>query len=219
MGIPSLLLVGSVGFGWSDLRLLLRSMHELRVVGETTDVDQAIELASTLAPDLVLLGSGLNRASTVPLATQIHAGCPNARIILCTQGVANEDLLPLNRAGMVVCLLRNDLEVDVIYHCLAALSAADLMIGSRAVGEAFFAAHCPSLKPVGDIPTLSSEEDEAVRLLAGGLTPKEIAAQKHVAPQTVSEHLRRARNKLFVQTNPQLVGRALASGIIELPRS
>jgi DNA-binding CsgD family transcriptional regulator len=96
----------------------------------------------------------------------------------------------------------NDVNAPSVYHSLALLGEADVVITSRALGQAFLSAHCPALTPNNGPAWLSPAEYETTRMLALGLTPQEIAAQRHVAPQTIAEHLRRARQKLGARTNP-----------------
>lgn len=61
---------------------------------------------------------------------------------------------------------------------------------------------------------LSPQQRYVLTMLASGKTEKEIATELCVAPQTIAEHLRRARKKLSARTNAQLVSRSVQLGCI-----
>jgi DNA-binding NarL/FixJ family response regulator len=212
---PSLLLIKSDDLGWSDLRAVVRSMCELNVIGEATDATEAIQMTDDLMPNLILAGMELNGESTLPLIGRLHTCSSRSRLVVCAGKITDDDIVPLIRAGVVLTLSWNDVSARSIYHCLAALAGSDLMIGSRAISQAFLTSHCPAFSQDDMSAVLSSAEYEITKLLASGMIPKEIAAQKHVVPQTIAEHLRRARHKLGARTNTQLVCRAVELGIIK----
>jgi DNA-binding NarL/FixJ family response regulator len=215
---PSLLLVNSADLAWPGLRSMVRALSEVRVVGEAVDAGQVLRLADELQPDLILLGMELNGDSTVPLIGQIRARCHNARVMICAGAVADGDLAPLARAGVACCLLWNDAKADAVYHSLAALSTADLVIGSRVLMQAFVSAYCPQIASDDLQSCLAPQEFTVTSMLACGKRPHQIAAELYVTPQTVAEHLRRAREKLGAHTNTHLACLAVTRGIITPPR-
>jgi DNA-binding NarL/FixJ family response regulator len=92
---PSLLLVRSDDLGWYGIRSVVQSMSEVELAGEATDHGQAIQLASGLQPSLILTGTELNGASTIPLMEQFKLCSRRSKIAILARRIADDDLVPL----------------------------------------------------------------------------------------------------------------------------
>jgi len=80
-----ILLVDDYKLWRSTVRSILEATRKFRIVGEASDGVEAIEMAATLLPDVVLLDIGLPKLNGIEAATKIRTTCPESKIIFFTQ--------------------------------------------------------------------------------------------------------------------------------------
>lgn len=183
------------------LRGDLESQPDIAVVGEAEDGLQAVELASQLLPDVVLMDLSMPVMGGIEATSQISGALPAIRVLVLTQLGAGEDVIAALRAGAVGYLLKD-------------VSADDLISGVRRVarGEVVFSPQLAGLvlselaNPTRErpAPVLTPKEQEVLRLLGGGASEAEIADRCALTVSAVRIELRNVSFKLAQATRPKL---------------
>jgi DNA-binding NarL/FixJ family response regulator len=188
---------------------LLETADGIEVVGEAADGAQAVELAATEHPDLVLMDLRMPVLGGAAATRRIVAA-GHTRVLVLTTYDTDEDLLPAIEAGASGYLLK-------------AAPQDEILAGIRAVaaGETVLA---PSIaaklvrRVRGEAPTpqaaLSPRELEVLRLVAAGRSNPEIARRLHLGEATVKTHLAHVFEKLDVNDRTRAVTRAMELGLL-----
>jgi len=196
-------------------RSLLERERDMKVIGEAKSGRQAVQLARTLRPEVVVLDIAMPLLNGLEAARQIRRAVPNAKVLILSahgDDAYVEQVAALGAAGFL----------------LKHTSSHDLAEAIREVqkGRAFFA---PSIsKQVKDRtqkPTdpegsrksnrLSSREIEVLQLIAEGKPNKQVAAELGVSFKTVDKHRQNLMNKLDIHDVTGLTRYAISEGIIE----
>lgn len=198
------------------IRSLLAQRPDLCVVGEARDGQEAVDMAVALQPHIVIMDISMPRLSGVEAAQLMADRCPNTRIIIYTMHSDQRFILELFRSGIAGLVLKEDDPQELVRavdcvrgggvtygrndprHMLAELrqSTADASESER-------------------INALSPREKEVFRLLADGLSVKNIAATLHISPKTVETHKYNILEKLDMSTQADLTKLAIRHGLIE----
>ncbi len=211
----------------SDLRLLLADDHEvvraglrslvdatpgMRVVGEASTGEEAVEQARRLRPDVVLMDVSLPRLDGAAATQQIAHECPEVRVLALT---AHEDrahvtrLLQAGAAGYVV----KRAAVDELVRAIRTVAA-----GGTYVDPGLAAAllrHSPRIdapRPDRTGDPLSTREEEVLRRIAWGQSNKAIAGALGISVKTVETYKARIAEKLGLRSRTEMVRYALRHG-------
>ncbi|BCJ37316.1 DNA-binding response regulator [Actinocatenispora thailandica] len=198
-----------------SFRVLLDAADGLTVVGEAGTGDEAVRLASSEAPDVVLMDVRMPRMTGIEATELICAGT-EVRVLILTTFDHDEYVYSALRAGASGFLLKDT-------------SAADLLAGIRlvAAGESLLAPTVtrrliaqyvgqprPSRSFSRRLSELTGREREVLALIARGLSNPDIAAHLTVSPATVKTHVGRLLAKLDARDRAQLVIAAYETGLV-----
>jgi DNA-binding NarL/FixJ family response regulator len=184
--------------------------HE--VVGQAADAGQAVELAATLHPDLVLMdvrmpGSGI-------LATQrIRAAHPDIGIVMLTVSEDEDDLFAAIKAGARGYLLKN-LESYQLRSMIEAVGRGEAAITPATAARILEEFAHPEPASLSGPEHLTERELDVLRLVVAGLSNKEIAGRLGISENTVKFHLKNIVEKLHVQSRAELAVRAVREGLL-----
>lgn len=182
--------------GLSDL---LVARNGMAVIGEAENGRQAVDLARQLQPDLVLMDMIMPDLNGAEATALIKAENPQARVLILTSFGSDELLLESLNAGAQGFLLK-DSQPD------------DLLLAIRNVYRDHFTIP-PHLaqklikqpaKPSNLFSRLTDREGEVVRLVADGLTNKEIGERLNIGTNTVRSHISNVLRKLNLSNRTQL---------------
>jgi len=197
------------------LRGVLSMFEDIEVVAEAGDGEEALRLCGTERPDVVLMDMKMPRLDGVATTRRLRTALPTARVVVLTTFDDDVYLLEGLRAGAVGYLLKDcsgERLVEAIRAAARGESVLQEFAVTRVVAEL---ARTPGRPPAADEPTgLSAREIEVVRLLARGLSNKEIAAALFVAEGTVKNHTSHIFSKLGVQDRTQAALRARDLGLL-----
>ncbi len=199
----------------TGLRNLLEE-QAVQVVGEAADGAQAIRMVRELAPDVVVMDLNMPGMTGVEATRQVTSLAPLTRVVVLTISDQDEDVMNAILAGACGYLMKDS-------------SIQDLMQGIRAaaVGESLISPHIAAkvlqrMRATGtneqDAATiraeLSDREIQVLKLIANGKDNAQIAADLHISPKTVKNHISNILMKLQIDNRIQAAVYAVRSGIV-----
>ena len=183
---------------------------DVMVVGEARSAEEALEMAPRLRPDLVLLDIDLPGMTGIEAVRELAPRLPDTRVVMLTVSTDRRDLLDAVRHGAAGYLTK-DLSGEALLRAVRGIRRGDLPM-SR-VHAALVVDHLartgrsgPSAPDdVGGL--LSAREQEVLRLLAEGMTDREIASALAISPRTVESHVSSVLRKLGVRNRAEAAQR------------
>jgi DNA-binding NarL/FixJ family response regulator len=202
------------------LHLLLSTFADMAVVGEAANGQEALELAPTLRPDVVLMDLRRPVLDGVAATRQLKTILPACQVIVLTTFDDDETVFEGLRAGAVGYLLK-DVSSDKLAEAVRAAARGESFlqpaIAAKVVAEfarleprtpATAAARQPLVEP------LSERELEVLALISQGASNKEIAARLFITEGTVKNHVTNILGKLEVTDRTQAALRARDLGLV-----
>lgn len=190
------------------LRMFLGRDPDLAVVGEAADGAEAVHLARQLRPDVVLMDLLMPVMDGIAAIAMIRKELPDTEIIALTSVLHSESVAGAVKAGAIGYLLK-DAQATELRHAIKAAAAGQVQLSPQALTYLLHTVRSPQ------IPTaLTERETEVMRLLAQGLSNKEIARTLQVVEDTVKTHVAHILAKLGVQSRTQAVLTAMRLGLI-----
>jgi len=198
-------------------RRILEDEPDIVVAGEASGGAQAIELARSLLPDVIVMDLAMPEINGLHAAIEILRDRPGSRVLILSMHADEQYVRNALDAGVKGYILKNALETDLTRAVRALASGgqflspelADLAI-RRLRGTDPGAAEDP-------FSTLSAREIQVLRLIALGKSNKEIASILGLSVNTVSVHRTNLMNALGVHKTAELVLLAVKKGLVETP--
>ena len=204
-GAPRVVLVDDHGLFRSGVRAELG--RQVEVVGEADDVQPAIDLITSVRPDVVLLDVHLPGGGGQAVVQAVKTIDPEVRFLALSASDAPEDVIAVIRAGARGYVTKT-ISTAELADAIRRVAAGDAVFSHRLAGfvlDAFSAAPAevkPSFDP--ELDQLTSREREVLRLIAQGYTYKEIASELYISIKTVESHVSSVLRKLQVSSRHQL---------------
>jgi DNA-binding NarL/FixJ family response regulator len=204
------------------IRSLLESHPGWEVCAEAKDGRDAVELATSLKPDLVLLDIGMPNLNGLEAARQILATSPNAAILILTMHDSDNVIREVLRAGARGFLLKSDAGRDLV-AAVEALETQKTFFTPRVsqmVLDGFLNREKKRSEiedvanPSGDL--LTAREREVIQLLAEGRTSKEVAVTLNLSVKTAETHRTNLMRKLGLHSVADLTRYAVRNGIVHV---
>ena len=182
------------------LRALLSVQDDMAVAGEAGDGPTALELAASLAPDVILLDLKLpGMDGPAVLSALGEAGC-TARVLVLTSATDPASASRAMRSGAAGVLYK-DTDPDALVRGIRAVHDGNVLLSPAAAGSLLSGAGGGAA--AGRLDSLTSREREVLAELAQGRSNREIARVLYVSEKTVKAHVSSALAKLGVQDRTQ----------------
>ncbi len=199
------------------LRHLLEMEQDITVVAEAGDGATALALVEQHRPDVVLLDISMPAMDGIVATARLRAEYPQIGIIILTMFAEDAHIIRAIRAGANGYLLKNSESsrvVDAIRAVARGQSILEPQLVSKLLDEfrKLSDARTPS-----NIAGLTDRELELLRLVAAGLSNKEIAGTLDLAESTVKNRLSILFEKLDVKDRTQAAIYAMSHGLIQQP--
>jgi len=196
---------------------ILRKDSRFQVVGEAQNGREAVRLAQTVAPDVVLMDIGMAALNGFEATRQILADNPETRVLVLSAYSGRDHVERMIAAG-VAGYLDKDSTVEILTQAICEVAQG------RKFFSAAIARHLPSKSnPSGgrdglkkpNHAALTHREAEVLQLVAEGATSKKMAAELGISVKTVEKHRHGLMGKLKIHDIAGLTRYALAAGVIE----
>jgi DNA-binding NarL/FixJ family response regulator len=204
----------------AGLRSLLSDDANLTVVGEAADGYEAITLARTFQPDLVLMDVKMPQMDGLEVTRRLKQVSPMTSVLVLSMFEDAELLVEAVKAGAAGYVLKGASE-SALRTAIWEVLAGDLAVDQRMAREVLrrLARERPQQPPTPPADVLSAREQEVVNLLARGQTNREIAYELVITPNTVKIHVEHILAKLGVSDRTQAAVRAIELGYITADHS
>jgi DNA-binding NarL/FixJ family response regulator len=199
----------------TGLRNLLEEQG-VQVVGEAGTGVEAIRYVRELAPDVVVMDLNMPGMSGVEATRQITSIAPLTRVVVLTISDQDGDVMDAILAGACGYLLKDSSIHDLIRGINAA-AIGESLISPHIAGKVLqrVRASTPSSIDAETIRSeLSDREIEVLKLIANGKDNALIAAELHISPKTVKNHISNILMKLQIENRIQAAVYAVRSGIV-----
>lgn len=173
---------------------VLRESEEIEIVGIASDGAEALTLAPTARPDVVLLDLNMPGEAGLAVLARMRTAVPEARILVMTASEKPEDLSAALAAGAAGYLTKRAVRTELC-DAILTVHRGGTVVPPEMAAEALRG---------GPRAELTEREREVLRLIAQGLTDKEIAASIYVSVRTVQNHLTAIREKTGISRRAAL---------------
>lgn len=198
----------------SGVRLLLEAEPDIKVVGEALNGREAIELAESLQPDVVLMDITMPEMDGLEATKQLKTRFPHINVLVLTMHRSDDYFFEMLKAGASGYILKG-------------AKTSELINAVRIVqqGEVFLYPSMTQKLVQGYLqladwddesePSLSPREKEIFRLLAEGYSNKEIAEKLVISPSTVHSHRSNLMDKIGLNNRREIIQYARKRGLIQ----
>jgi DNA-binding NarL/FixJ family response regulator len=199
----------------TGFRMILESEADLTVVAEAADGAAAVELAGQHAPDVVLMDVQMPGTDGLSATRDVVALPRPPKVLILTTFDRDDYLFEALRAGASGFLLKNASPEDLI-AAVRIVARGDAMLAPELTRRLLdrFARGSGAARRPDLVDQLTERETEILRLVAGGASNAEIAAQLVVGEATVKTHVSRMLAKLGLRDRVQAVVFAYETGVV-----
>jgi DNA-binding NarL/FixJ family response regulator len=183
------------------------------VVATTGEGRQAVRVAAAVRPDVVVLDLQLPDMSGVEVARRLAAGEYPPRVLVLSASAEQEDVLEAVKAGASGYLVKSASRTDFL-DAVRRTAAGDAVFTPGLAGLVLGEYRRLAAQPAAaDGPSLTERETEVLRLVAKGLSYKQIADRLVLSHRTVQNHVQNTLNKLQLHNRVELVRYAIERGL------
>src|SRR5919204_3053139 len=213
-----------------DLRVLIVDDHDLfrtglrnlleeqgvQIIGEAASGNEALRLVRELAPDVVVMDLNMPGMTGVEATRQISTLAPLTRVVVLTISDQDSDVMDAILAGACGYLLK-DASIQELMQGIEAAAVGESLISPTIAAKVLRRVRSQSSQP--DIERtiraeLSDREIEVLKLIANGKDNAQIAADLHISPKTVKNHISNILMKLQIENRIQAAVYAVRSGLV-----
>jgi DNA-binding NarL/FixJ family response regulator len=196
---------------------LLHADGHFRVVGQARTGREAVEMAQTLRPDVVLMDIAMPVLNGLEATRQILAANPAARVVVLSAHSDDVYVERMNEAG-VVGFLEKQTSAEILTKAIHEVVAGRTFFSPSIAKRLRDDQRKPRdrdglLKAHG--ARLTSRESEVLQLVAEGSANKQVAAELGISIKTVEKHRQHLMDKLKIHDTAGLTRYAIAQGIVE----
>jgi DNA-binding NarL/FixJ family response regulator len=199
----------------TGLRTLLEE-QDVRIVGEASAGTEAVRLVRELAPDVVVMDLNMPGITGVEATRQITAIAPLTRVLVLTISDQDGDVMDAILAGACGYLLK-DSSIQELMRGIESAGSGESIVSPAIASKMLQRIRASSSQPEIERTIrseLSDREIQVLKLIANGKDNAMIAAELHISPKTVKNHISNILMKLQIDNRIQAAVYAVRSGIV-----
>lgn len=198
----------------SGLARLLDGDDRVSVVGEAVDGADAVKLALSLKPDVVLMDIKMPNLDGIEATRRIVSENPKIKVLMLTTFEADNHVIQSLKAGASGYVLK-DSQAGAIVSSILAVVAGERVMAS-AVANRVLEMLTGATTPKEFYDGLTAREVEILKMLATGMANKQIAYKLGISEKTVRNHVSNMYEKLDIYDRAQAVLYAVRKGLVEI---
>lgn len=219
-----ILLVDDHAIVRDGLRAVLKTQPDIEVVGEAENGQAAVAMAGSLAPDVVLIDLVMPGMDGIEAIRRIVAGQPESRILVLTSFSAEDKVFPAIKAGAMGYLLK-DCDSEELVRAILQVQRGESSLHPKIARMLLQEMSAPRRESFGRPPPrperptadpLTERELAVLKLVAHGMSNREIADELVVSEGTVRTHVSNILSKLHLASRTQATLFALREGLTSL---
>jgi DNA-binding NarL/FixJ family response regulator len=213
----TIVIVDDYPFFRLGLKEYLSQHQQFKVVGEAATGNEAIALAETLKPQIMIMDVDMPGMNGVDATNAILKDHPDIKIIALSRFDHENDIMEMLKAGSKGLLLKSG-EMDELPHAIEKVLNNEEFYSRKAVEVIIhrFAKGNPDVKTLLKVPGFSERELEIVKLICRQKTAKEIGQQLYISEKTVDFHRQKIIEKMNVKNIIGLVVYAIRKGLVDI---
>ncbi len=199
------------------VRALLTLSDDITVVGEAANGHEAVELARSLSPDVILMDIAMPGLGGLEATIEIRKDNPHAKILVLTQYEDREYIRRFLKAGVSGYVLKKAAGSELT-SAIRAVNRGGLVLDPEIAREALReqAGSAASGRAADPYDTLTDREKQVLKLVAEGHSNKEVAQLLDISVKTAMSHREHIMQKLDLHSRTDLIKFALQKGVITL---
>jgi DNA-binding NarL/FixJ family response regulator len=197
------------------LAFFLKTQRDIEIIGEAGNGKEAVELARTLKPDLILMDLIMPEMDGIQATKIIKTEMPEIKIMMLTSFSDQDHVIPALEAGASGYQLK-DIEPDELIHCIKKIMSGENQLHPKATSHLL--ANLSNKDKKDDnkfISELTKRELDVLREIARGKSNKEIAASLFITEKTVKTHVSNLLAKLELADRTQAALFAVKNQLVE----
>ena len=203
----------------TGLQLLIETQPGMKVIGQASNKAEALALARSEQPNLILLGQNLGGENGLDLIPDLLAAAKQTKILIVTgtkDSRAHRDAIRKGAVGLIF----KDCAPEVLMKAIKKVDQGELWVDRGLMSELLdeFTEANKVSSHSENIAKLTQRERGVIALIAEGMKNKQIAERLCISETTVSHHLTSIFTKLGVTDRLELVIYAFANGLAKIPR-
>lgn len=208
-----LLIVDDHAIVREGLRLLLTESPEIDIVGEATNGREALQVASRLRPNVILMDLMMPELDGIEATRRMSRYSPNSQILVLTSFAEDQRVHDAIQAGAIGYLLKDVLQDDLV-RAIQSAARGEPTLHPEAQRQLMKQMVVP--KEQARLDSLTEREQDVLQLIASGMSNKEIALHLHLTEGTVKGYVSAILAKLGVADRTQAALYAVKHGFVEL---
>ncbi|HXF23734.1 MAG TPA: response regulator transcription factor [Gemmatimonadaceae bacterium] len=199
----------------AGLRAVLGAAPDIDVIGEASNGTEAVQLADTLDPDVVVMDLTMDGMDGTAATREIVAKHLRARVLVLTMHAEEDYLIPVLEAGAAGYLMKNAADRELV-DAVRTVARGDMFI--RPSAAKILAQGVTKKDPLNADRTrferLTDREQNVLRLTAQGYSAPEIGERLFISPKTVDTYKQRIGDKLGLTHRAEYIAFALKLGLL-----
>ena len=199
------------------LIMVLESEEGIEVVAEAEDGEEAVLKAEETAPDVVLMDVRMPKMSGIEATRAIAESVPTTKILMLTVSDEEEDLYEAVKAGATGYLLK-EISIEEVANAIRAVMTGQSLISPSMASKLLTEFNNLSKQAPQKVmvPKLTDRELQVLKLVAQGMSNREVADELFISENTVKNHVRNILEKLHLHSRMEAVVYAVREKLLDI---
>jgi two-component system response regulator NreC len=209
-----ILLVDDHAMFRAGIRALIEAEGRMKVVGEASSGDEAVDRVRELKPDIVIMDLAMPGSNGLEATRRISALELNTSVLVLTVHAEEEYLVPVVEAGASGYLTKTSADTDLL-EAIRVVARGQVFLPPKAATLLLRRYKDAEGEDSAGLSDLSTREQEVLALTAEGFSSREIGQKLFISPKTVDTYRSRIMDKLGLSHRSELVRFALRVGLLK----